>query len=278
MGMNTAILWCFVVVAISFTSNFAKSRSHFALLRQRGPPRIPACVTPSSPSPLVHRRETCPLGWDGCFRDEGFQNRRVSRQNLTAKSLHMKLDRRFDVSHRFVVCVAVTHYDAFQAKRVRDVAIRVLFDDNLELPLLAGLHLPRLLSVCHIPAVVGQALPPANARLRALFPQISFFSILFFVFLIFPSLSKDPRRVRLVLVRPPLLPACRIVRVRILRVPACQRYRKHQVVVRPFPPRGTLLVAGSRDLHLHRRHLLHQIRAVLQSCRDPQHPALQQYL
>src|ERR1039458_784646 len=33
----------------------------------------------------------------------------------------------------------------------------------------------------------GKALPPANARLRALFPQISFFSILFFVFLIFPS-------------------------------------------------------------------------------------------
>ena len=28
----------------------------------------------------------------------------------------------------------VTHYDAFETKRVRDVAIRVLLDDNLELP------------------------------------------------------------------------------------------------------------------------------------------------
>ena len=41
----------------------------------------------------------------------------------------------FDVSHRFVVCVAVTYYDAFETQRVRDVAIRVLLDNNLELPL-----------------------------------------------------------------------------------------------------------------------------------------------
>src|ERR1019366_8204645 len=101
----------------------------------RGPPRIPACVTPSSPSPLVHRRETCPLGWDGCFRDKGFQNRRVSRQNLTAKSLDMKLYRGFHVGHSVVVGVALAHYHALEAKRICDVAIRVLLHDNLELPL-----------------------------------------------------------------------------------------------------------------------------------------------
>src|ERR1017187_4020081 len=64
-----------------------------------------------------------------------------------------------------------------------------------------------------------------------------------------PSFERSAR-VRLVLVRPPLLPACRIVRVRILRIPACQRYRNHRVVMRPFPPHGVLLVAGERYLHL----------------------------
>src|SRR5665811_755811 len=101
----------------------------------RGLPRIPAFVTPSSPSPLVHRRETWALSWDRCFRDESFQNGRVSRQPLGAKSLDVKLDRRFDVSQGFVVCVTVTHYHAFETKRVRHVAIWVRLDDNLELPL-----------------------------------------------------------------------------------------------------------------------------------------------
>jgi hypothetical protein len=48
-------------------------------------------------------------------------------------------------------------------------------------------------------------------------------------------LPKHPRRVRLVLVRPPLFSARRIVGIHILVIPACQRYRKHQVVMRRFP-------------------------------------------
>ena len=80
----------------------------------------------------------------------------------------MKLDRRFDVSHRFVVCVAVTHYDALEAKRICDVAIRVLLHDNLELPLHALIEQSSTDSLCWPSA--------CHARLRALFsrPQLPY--------------------------------------------------------------------------------------------------------
>ena len=62
-------------------------------------------------------------------------------------------------------------------------------------------------------------------------------------------LSKEPRRVRLVLVRPPLFRTRRMVRIRILRIPARQRDREYQVVVRPLGATFRRYHPASRHRH-----------------------------
>src|ERR1019366_8723219 len=218
----------------------------------------------------------------------GFGRQRLS---MLQQALHNHLNHFLYVLESFLLGVApggATLPHQRRTVRVPTLAVRLYHD-----PEVVGLHC--LLSVCHIPAMVGQALPPAHPpgtdkpdmNFWLTFPEIRcqacpspvYPASYFLSFLsIFPSLSKHPRRVCLVLVRPPLFSARRIVGIHILVIPACQRHRKHQVVMRPFPPRRVLLVAAERYLHLHRRHLFHQGRTVLQSCRDPQHPALQQRL
>src|ERR1017187_7413772 len=86
-----------------------------------------------SPLPLGHRPGTSPSGREGRFRDERLQQRRIIRQDLSAKRLDMKPDGGLDIGKHLLIAVAFAHYHPFHAKRVSYIAVRVLLDDDLDL-------------------------------------------------------------------------------------------------------------------------------------------------
>ena len=63
-----------------------------------------------------HRRETWPSGWNGCFRDERLQERRIVRQDFGAKRLDVKPDGGFDIGEGFLVAAAFAHHDPFRPR------------------------------------------------------------------------------------------------------------------------------------------------------------------
>jgi hypothetical protein len=90
--------------------------------------------TPRSLLTLGHPQGTWPSGWEGRFRDECLQQRRIVRQDFSAKRLDVKPDGGLDVRESFLVTAAFANHHPLQAKGVRHIAIRVLLDNDFDLP------------------------------------------------------------------------------------------------------------------------------------------------
>ena len=74
---------------------------------------------------------SCYLG----FGNKDFEDGRIRVKHFVSKSLEMETNRRLHIGERFFVAITFAHNDAFEAERISDVTIGVLFDNDL-----LGLH------------------------------------------------------------------------------------------------------------------------------------------
>jgi len=81
-----------------------------------------------------YRKETWPLDLDGGFSNKSFKHWRLDFENIRPKALDVKFDGRLDISNRRLASVAFSHHDTLDAEWVGHIAVRVLLDNDSDLP------------------------------------------------------------------------------------------------------------------------------------------------
>lgn len=64
--------------------------------------------------------------------NKGFEHFRLGFQDLGAEAFHVELDCGFDIRYSFFVAIALTDHYALDAEGIGDVAVGVLFNNDLD--------------------------------------------------------------------------------------------------------------------------------------------------
>src|SRR3990170_1034800 len=82
----------------------------------------------------VHRWGISPSDIDASLGNECFKHWRLDGESLLTKTLDMEPDCGLHISEHFFVGVALADNDPLHTKWICHITVRVLFDDDLDLP------------------------------------------------------------------------------------------------------------------------------------------------
>src|ERR1035437_7752260 len=81
-------------------------------------------------SASADRLEISTLRHETIFSNERFNDIRAIFKHFRSERLDMKSDGRLDISEGFFVGISLANYNALNADRISDIAVRMFLDDN----------------------------------------------------------------------------------------------------------------------------------------------------